>query len=263
MFRNGKSRLVDPEDPAVIRKKILGDPFLKFFYGHIYSTLLDIGMGHCTEILGLENFCEENRGLKIIEIGSAGGILKDFFPGITTSDVRICEGVDLVIDAQSLPLPNDSLDLLMGKDVLHHLPEVSLHFYEISRVLKPGSSAVYLEPNWNFFSKIIYKYLHPEPWREDLESWSFPSNGPMDSNQAMAKMIFVRDYDLFVTRYPNLNAEIIEIPLNSLAFLLSGGVHMRNRISSQLLTKLYILESRSKHWLKLFGINRVIKITKI
>jgi SAM-dependent methyltransferase len=263
MFRNGKNRLVIPEDPEKTRRKILGDPFLKYLYEHIYFTLLHIGIGQRNESLVLGNRFDVNHQLRILEIGSAGGILKDLSPGIMTSDVRVCEGVDFVINAQNFPIPNDSLDLLMGKDVLHHLPEVSLHFHEISRVLKRGSSAVYLEPNWNFFSKIVFKYLHPEPWREDVESWSFSSNGPMDSNQALAKIIFIRDLDVFMSLYPNLKVEIVEIPLNSLAFLLSGGVHKRNRISSQLLTQLYIFESKRRFWLKIFGINRVIRITKI
>jgi SAM-dependent methyltransferase len=263
VFRNAKSRQVIPEDPEETRKKILGDPFLKYLYTHLYSNLISVGLGQTIESFVNRNYFDVNHSLNILEIGSAGGILKDLFPSIVTSDVRICEGVDVVINAQALPVSNDSLDLLIGKDVLHHLPNVSLHFDEISRVLRKGSSAAYLEPNWNFFSKIIYKYLHPEPWREDVESWSFSSNGPMDSNQALAKIIFTRDSDLFSSLYPNLKVEIVETPLNSIAFLLSGGVHMRNRISSQLLTKLYIFESTRKHLLKFSGLNRVIKITKI
>jgi ubiquinone/menaquinone biosynthesis C-methylase UbiE len=41
-------------------------------------------------------------------------------------------------DAESLPFPDDSFDLVIGHAVLHHLPDLDRAFSEFRRVLKPG-----------------------------------------------------------------------------------------------------------------------------
>jgi SAM-dependent methyltransferase len=41
-------------------------------------------------------------------------------------------------DAESLPFPDESFDLVLGHAVLHHLPDLGRAFSEFSRVLRPG-----------------------------------------------------------------------------------------------------------------------------
>jgi SAM-dependent methyltransferase len=41
-------------------------------------------------------------------------------------------------DAEALPFPSASFDLVLGHAVLHHLPDVGLAFAEFQRVLRPG-----------------------------------------------------------------------------------------------------------------------------
>jgi ubiquinone/menaquinone biosynthesis C-methylase UbiE len=41
-------------------------------------------------------------------------------------------------DAQELPFPDDSFDLVFGHAVLHHLPDLDAAFREFRRVLRPG-----------------------------------------------------------------------------------------------------------------------------
>lgn len=261
MLSNWKNRDASAENPDVSREKILNDSFLNYVYRSIYINLITVGVGDRSPFTH-QNQTIEIPGFTSIEIGSAGGILKSLSKNFITSDIRICEGVDMFVDAQKLPFADQSVDLILGKDALHHLPNVSLHFEEVERVLCSGGVAVYLEPNWNRLSKFIYRYIHPEPWSEGIKDWNFKSIGPMDSNQALAKIIFVRDLQIFEKNFPNLEVEVISKPINGLTFLISGGVHARNSLSPKFLIAIFKLESSSESWMRIFGLNRIIKISK-
>src|SRR5438045_2332961 len=44
----------------------------------------------------------------------------------------------VVCDAENLPFPNNSFDVVFGHAVLHHIPDLERAFSEFRRVLKPG-----------------------------------------------------------------------------------------------------------------------------
>jgi ubiquinone/menaquinone biosynthesis C-methylase UbiE len=46
-------------------------------------------------------------------------------------------------DAESLPFPAESFDLVLGHAVLHHLPDLARAFNELHRVLAPGGQIVF------------------------------------------------------------------------------------------------------------------------
>ena len=48
-----------------------------------------------------------------------------------------------VADAEELPYPDESFDVVIGHAVLHHIPDLGLTFREILRVLKPGGRFVF------------------------------------------------------------------------------------------------------------------------
>jgi SAM-dependent methyltransferase len=50
-----------------------------------------------------------------------------------------------VMDAENLDFPSDSFDLICGTGILHHL-DIGGAYSELSRVLGPGGSAIFLEP---------------------------------------------------------------------------------------------------------------------
>jgi SAM-dependent methyltransferase len=54
----------------------------------------------------------------------------------------------LVADAHATDFPDDSFDLIVGAAILHHL-ELRKALLEIRRILRPGGSAVFLEPMWH------------------------------------------------------------------------------------------------------------------
>ena len=43
-----------------------------------------------------------------------------------------------VVDAEILPFPDNSFDLVLGHAILHHIPDLDQAFREFNRVLKPG-----------------------------------------------------------------------------------------------------------------------------
>jgi SAM-dependent methyltransferase len=48
-----------------------------------------------------------------------------------------------VADAERIPYPDNSFDLVVGHAVLHHIPDVQAAFREVLRVLKPGGRFVF------------------------------------------------------------------------------------------------------------------------
>lgn len=241
------------ENPNFLRNLILNDEFLFINYKNLLEKQMSIVKS---------NFGPESvDNLKIYELGSAGGITSILNPKIRTSDVRLSEGVDFILDACQLSLANDSVDVFISKDVLHHLENVEEHFKEISRVLRSGGISVYIEPNWNILSKIIFFFFHPEPWLSDQIDWKFSSTTPMYSNQALPWIVFRRDAERFRNSFPNLVFEILE-PLNGLSYILSGGAFKRNSIPPSLLQTLKNFEVNLPLLLKFVGISRLIVVRK-
>jgi SAM-dependent methyltransferase len=203
---------------------------------------------------------------KIMEIGAAGGITKVVWPEVITTDVRVSPGVDFEMSAEKIDAEDNSIDVLFGMDALHHARNPREHFVELQRVLVSGGNAIYIEPNWNFFSrlcfKVLLKYLHPEPYDTKQQDWEIKNDDPMMGNQAQGFNIFVRDEEKFHADFPNLRIEILQ-PLKGLSFLLSGGVHTRLPIPSGILLKLYESEEGNRRWISNFGLGRIIRLTKV
>lgn len=55
----------------------------------------------------------------------------------------------IVSDMSPLPMPDNSVDLVVGCAVLHHLPDVAEFLTEVARVLKPGAPCIFIgEPTY-------------------------------------------------------------------------------------------------------------------
>ena len=76
------------------------------------------------------------------------GHVTDLSPGMVEQAVRNAAdlGFDVegrVADAEALPYPDATFDLVVGHAVLHHIPDVELALREVLRVLKPGGRFVF------------------------------------------------------------------------------------------------------------------------
>jgi SAM-dependent methyltransferase len=82
-----------------------------------------------------------------------GGIVReatctDISPGMLRTLRANAERLGLEVttartDAESLPFPEQSFDLVLGHAVLHHVPDLERAFGEFHRVLKPGGRIVF------------------------------------------------------------------------------------------------------------------------
>ena len=235
------------------REMILRDSFLSFVYkSHLDRLLISINLNEVG-----------SSDLKVIEIGAAGSVTKLLKPEVVTLDVREDENVDLVISSEDLPFDDSTVFGVIGKDVFHHIANPEKHLSEVRRILVSGGKCAYIEPNWNIFSRFFYTLAHPEPWKATQLEWDFITKDPMYSNQALPWIVFVRDYKKFETKYPDLRLEVHDMPLLGLSYLLSGGLNRRNRISGKLLSSLYTIEQRHLRYMRIFGLARLIVLTKL
>lgn len=207
---------VDDPRTTVLRKEVIrNNRFLFLVYDEWYRTIKN----------HLINSSD------VLEIGSGAGFFKDYLPGAITSDVFELPGVDLVIDAQTLPVMSRSLDAIVMTNVFHHIPDVELFLREATRCLRSSGRLVMIEPWRTAWSQWIYQSLHSEPFVPDA-GWQIPGGGPLSTaNGALPWIIFERDRVVFEAKYSSLRIVKVQ-PLMPMAYIISGGMTIRGLIPS-------------------------------
>jgi ubiquinone/menaquinone biosynthesis C-methylase UbiE len=77
--------------------------------------------------------------LGLIERATATDISQGMLDALADSARRLGVSVDRVrAEAERLPFPDESFDLVFGHAVLHHIPDLERAFSEFRRVLRPG-----------------------------------------------------------------------------------------------------------------------------
>ena len=169
---------------------------------------------------------------KILELGSGGGIIKDLYPNVITSDVIALPNCDIVCRAENIPFKSEELDAIFLLNTLHHISDVTRFFDEASRVLANDGIIYITEPANTPLSRFIYKNFHHEPFNTNQIGWEIESTNPLfDSNQALCWIIFHRDKKVFNRLFPNLLVErrFLHTPFR---YLLSGGYSMNPLLPS-------------------------------
>ena len=146
------------------------------------------------------------------------------------SDILTTSHIDLACDAQKLPFPNQFFGGILMTNVLHHIPDPTIFFYEASRCVKTGGVIAMIEP-WNTaWSKFIFRKMHHEPFDTTASQWSLEPGKPLSgANGALPWILFLRDRPIFETIFPNWRIQTIELMM-PFAYLLSGGVSTKNII---------------------------------
>jgi ubiquinone/menaquinone biosynthesis C-methylase UbiE len=105
--------------------------------GWPYGDALELGCG---------------TGFFLLNLMQAGvisrGHVTDISPGMVKAAQRNATSLGFAVagrvaDAESIPYPDESFDLVVGHAVLHHIPDVELALREVLRVLRPGGRFVF------------------------------------------------------------------------------------------------------------------------
>ncbi len=171
-----------------------------------------------------------------VEIGSGAGIINAVYPEVITSDIKILPFIDLVLSADRLPFPDNSLRAIYAINVFHHLPKPRDFFRETLRVLHPGGGVVLIEPFHGPLASWVFKNLHKsEKFEPDAPTWEGDNNaGPFsNANQALSYIIFKRDRSQFEREFPQLEL-VRQHPHTHVWYIVSGGVNFRQLLPNSL-----------------------------
>jgi ubiquinone/menaquinone biosynthesis C-methylase UbiE len=152
-----------------------------------YGTALEIGSGTGFFLLNL-----------MLQGLATKGVVTDISPGMVDVALRNAKNLGLdvsgeVVDAETIPLPDDSVDLVVGHAILHHIPDVEKSLREALRVLKPGGRFVFAgEPTRH--GDIVARKLSQLTWwattnvtrLPGLTDWRRPQVELDESSQAAA-----------------------------------------------------------------------------
>jgi hypothetical protein len=117
------------------------------------------------------------------------------------------------------------------------------------------------EPYWSPLGRLVYRYIHPEPWDTKVRDITRTSEDLWDSNQALLLLLNTKFSNQFEKIFPNFKIEIYE-PTYAISYLISGGVYKRTAVASRILILINNLEVKSKTLLKLFGLNIIAEFKK-
>lgn len=143
------------------------------------------------------------------------------------TDILHVNDIDVQCDGTNLPFKNEAFHAVIMINVLHHIYNPTRFFSEASRCLKDDGVICMIEP-WNTrWSKFIYTNFHFEVFDPSSRSWEMEKGGPLSkSNQAMPWIILSRDFNKFISSYPEFSIDVFK-KLMPLVYILSGGFSYR------------------------------------
>lgn len=119
-----------------------------------------------------------------------------------------------------------------------------------------------IEPWVSPWSKLIYGYLHHEPFRPQADEWEFPSTGPLSgANMAIPWIIFERDRKRFEQEFPDWKIQSI-VPFMPFSYVVSGGVSTRSLVPGTAFPLLRSLEERMQPVMKSWAMFAEIRLER-
>lgn len=257
IFKYSEVRSIAPDSPelAHFHREILSHkPMVREVFQEFYDRMRVLD----------ETYFGSTPGLRI-ELGSGSSIMKEFYPEVISSDYKKIDGLDRILDATQMDLPDRSVRAFYGINCFHHFPDPNKFFGELMRTLNPGGGAVLIEPYHGPFSSWLHQRMHSyEFYDKTQKEWINPHHtGPMSgANQALSYLIFFRDKKLFEQKYPDLELVCWEPFHNYLRCLISGGVNFRPLLPNFMVPVLKFVECCLRPISHLFVLHYVFVIRK-
>jgi SAM-dependent methyltransferase len=136
VFRRGRANLVFNDDAFLDHETWIRPAFARL--GSLQGKhALDYGCGH-----GMAAVVMARAGATVTAFDLSPGYVAETFERALANQVRVeC----VAADAEELPFPDGSFEVVWGNAILHHL-DLSRAGRELFRVLKPGGVATFCEP---------------------------------------------------------------------------------------------------------------------
>jgi glycosyltransferase involved in cell wall biosynthesis/ubiquinone/menaquinone biosynthesis C-methylase UbiE len=122
------------------------------FARHRGDAVLEIGGGLGTD---LSQFAR--HGARVTDVDLSAGHLEHAKENFA---LRGLDGEFVHHDAETLPFPDSTFDLVYSNGVIHHTPNTRRVVQEIKRVLKPGGRAIvmmYAEHSWHYWYRLVWE----------------------------------------------------------------------------------------------------------
>jgi SAM-dependent methyltransferase len=155
-------------------------------------TLLDAGCGRTAPVLGkFHGKAKRLVGVDLVDF-------QDIPP-----DMELYQG-----DLAHIPMPDQSVDIMMARSVMEHIEHPTAVYREIYRILKPGGYLVFLTANlWDYASLIAR--LTPNRWHPWIVSKTegrqehdvFPTQYKTNTYRAIRKHCTESGFTLYQFQY--------------------------------------------------------------
>lgn len=199
------------------------------------KTVLDYGCG-----LGDNSVLVASRGAKVIGVDISPELIELAEKRLEQHD--LAENSDFRVgSAHELPLENESVDVVFGMAILHHL-DLKLASEEVFRVLKKSGRAIFLEPVRN--SKFIKFVRNLIPYQQ-------PDVSPFERPLTDAEL------KEFAARFTNYKSRAFSLPFVNLVEILGmseNAFHKATKIDGKILQK--------AEFLNYYASVRVVEMTK-
>jgi ubiquinone/menaquinone biosynthesis C-methylase UbiE len=141
-------------------------------------------------------------GDMVVEIGCGAGFSQLYIKHkIILTDAIKYEWVDRVIDATSMDFDDDSIDIIIASQTIHHFYSPYKFLCECRRVLKPGGLILIQEINTSLMMRILLRLMRHEGWSYncnvfDPDAIVNDSRDLWSANCAVPELLF-SDYEIF------------------------------------------------------------------
>ncbi len=170
-----------------------------------------------------------------IEFGSGPGFSAQFIQSknFKMTDVEKYPWVQARVDALNSGYPDESFDVVVACNMIHHLASPVTFIQEIYRLLRPGGRMVIQDVHTSFMMKVMMLLMKHEGWSYQIQVFdpSLVANDPKDpwsANCAIPELLF-EDHQKFEENFPGFSV-IHDRFCEAFIFPLSGGVIAKKKL---------------------------------